>query len=308
MKRSRRFLIFVLVGLVLLVVGGLLASRGMSLAANSFNMDARYAVPAPTSVPEVVMYAGTNDGLLAQEQQAQTGQDRLVIRNAVLTLVVDDPDARLDEISALAAEYGGWVVSANAYRSGTDDEARVTSASISIRVLAERLDEALARLKANVESVEYENITGQDVTQDYVDLNSRLTNLQSAEQQLQEIMDSARRTEDVLSVYTQLVDIRGQIELIQGQMQYYEQSAAYATIQITLQPTPVTEPLAVGGWRPQETARNAFQSFIDLLQGVADIAIAVAVFGLPVLLVFGLPAWLIYRRYRKTRRPAAAVS
>jgi hypothetical protein len=233
MKRFGIIIVIVLVALALLVAVSALSGTRIgnisSSTVSSLSPSGGYAAPQQGQqeyfAPETDLETSI-DGDRAQNQVSQSGQqDRLVIRNATLTLVVDDPDAKLQEISALAEEFGGWVVSANAYRSGTGEEARVTSASINIRVVADRLDEALNRIKDGVQSVEYENVTGQDVTQQYVDLNSQLVNLQAAEEQLQEIMDSARRTEDVLSVYNQLVSIRGQIEQIRGQMQYFEQSA-----------------------------------------------------------------------------------
>ena len=322
MKRSTSIIVIAVVVIALVI--GTLSLLGPRMG----NIYSSTVSSLTTGSNETVPPAAAQEGYFADQaglttdidgdgrfnQVAQTGQqeielqDRLVIRNATLTLVVDDPDIKLREISALASEFGGWVVSANAYRSGTGEEARVTSASVTIRVAADRLDEALDRIKANVQSVEYENVTGQDVTQQYVDLNSSLTNLRAAEEQLQVIMDSARRTEDVLSVYNQLVTIRGQIEQIQGQIQYFEESAAYSSIQVSLTPTPITEPLEIAGWRPQETARDAFQAFINLLQGIANVGIVVVAFGLPALLVFGLPAWLIYRRWRRGRLAVTSVS
>lgn len=315
MKRYRIIFGIVLVALALLIgASALFGSRMGAAFDRTVSSIVSNAYAPPPAAQEGYFDDQTDletemDGDRALNQVSQgEQQDRLVIRNATLTLVVDDPGAKLDEISALAETYGGWVVSANAYRSGTGEESRVTSAAITVRVVADRLNEALDRIKTGVQSVEYENVTGQDVTQQYVDLNSSLVNLEAAEEQLQVIMDSARRTEDVLSVYNQLVNIRGQIEQIRGQMQYFEESAAYSSIQVSLTPTPITQPIEIAGWRPQETARNAFQAFINLLQGVADVGISVVVFGLPVLLLFGLPAWLIYRRYRRTHRPAQAVS
>jgi hypothetical protein len=321
MKRSTAILVTALVA-VALVIGtmSLLGPRMGDSFSNIVNSLPNRSETAPQAAMQPGYFADQTsletdiDGDGRFNQVAQTGQqdieqqDRLVIRNATLTLVVDDPDVKLREISTLASEFGGWVVSANAYRSGTGEESRVTSASITIRVVADRLDEALERIKTGVQSVDYENVTGQDVTQQYVDLNSSLTNLRAAEEQLQVIMDSARRTEDVLSVYNQLVNIRGQIEQIQGQIQYFEESAAYSSIQVSLTPTPITQPIEIAGWRPQETARDAFQAFVNLLQGIADVGITVAVFGLPTLLVFGLPAWLIYRRWRRSRSIAPQAS
>ena len=248
-----------------------------------------------------------NDLLIAGIAE-QPVQERVVIKNANLLLVVEDPDAKLLEINTLADEFGGWVVSANTQRGDGEDDARVTSASITIRVLADRLDEALARIKNGAQSVESETVTGQDVTQEYIDLSSRLTNLQAAEVQLQEIMESASETEDVLSIYNELVRIRGEIEATRGQIRYYEESAAYSSIQVTLLPSQLARPVEIAGWRPLDTARDAFQILVNVLRFAVDLAIVVVVLVVPLLIVFGLPSWFIYRRYRRSRRPAPQAS
>ena len=115
--------------------------------------------------------------------QEQVQQERLVIYNANLALVVDDPVESLDTISDLATSIGGFVVNSNLYESSyrVGDEYRpVHEANITIRVPAERLDEALDQLKGLAVEVDSESISGQDVTQEYTDLASRLRNLESA--------------------------------------------------------------------------------------------------------------------------------
>ena len=74
-----------------------------------------------------------------------------------------------------------------------------------------------------------EKVSGDDVTAEYVDLSSRLKNLEAAEEQLRDILARAEKTEDVLAVFNQLTAIRGEIEQVKGRMQYLSQSAALAT-------------------------------------------------------------------------------
>jgi hypothetical protein len=254
--------------------------------------------------------AASDDGTLSeqpqqgQQEQQLNDQDvkRVVLKNATLVIVVDDVDAKMQSINDLSNSFGGWIVSANTTRANINGKNQVQSASITIRVPAARLDEAMTQIKTGVGTVEAENISGQDVTQDYVDLSSQLTNLQAAEKQLQSIMDKAVKTQDVLDVYNQLVNVRGQIETIQGRIRYYDESSSFASVQVTVLPTPIVQPVEIGGWRPLETARNAFQALINLLQGAADVVITVAIIGLPLLIVIGVPLWFFWRRRRSTRR------
>ena len=98
------------------------------------------------------------------------------------------------------------------------------------------------------------------------------------------------------------MSVRGQIETIQGRIRFYDELSSFASVQVTVLPTPIVQPVEIGGWRPLETARNAFQALINLLQGAADMVIAVAVFGLPLLIVVGVPVWFFWRRRRAMRQ------
>jgi Domain of unknown function (DUF4349) len=274
--------------------GGLVADGEFAAAATSSPM-------ATQAAPQDVVQQQSG------EQPAQPeAQTRLIIRNATLGLTVDDPAAKLDQISALAGEMGGWVVSSNISTNGTGENQRVSSANIVLRVDANRLDETLARIKDGVGTVNSENISGQDVTAQYIDMRSRVTNLEAAERQLQSILADARRTEDVLIVFNELTRTRGEIESIRGQMQFYEQAAAYSSVNVTLYPTPITPQVEVLGWRPQDTIVRAAQALVNVLQGAVDVLIFIAIFILPLLLIAGIPVFFILRRVRRQRRAAQA--
>ncbi len=240
--------------------------------------------------------------------QTATSTDRLVIKNASLSMAVDDPLKSMDNISRMAEAMGGFVVSADMYQQTLSNGVQVPQVSITIRVPAERLAEALATIKTETtQPIISENESSQDVTAEYTDLNSRLTNLQTAEKQLQEIMASATKTEDVLSVYSQLVSIREQIEVIKGQMQYYEQSAKLSSISMQLIANAAVQPITIAGWQPGGVAKQALQSLIHALQSLANFAIRAAILYIPVLLIIfvpiGLIIWGIVAMVRKIRKP-----
>jgi hypothetical protein len=206
----------------------------------------------------------------------------------------------------MAQTMGGFVVSSNLYQTTTSDGTPVPEGSIVIRVPADKLEQALKQIKADVVEVQNETRSGQDVTQEYVDLKSRLKNLEAAEAQLTKIMEEAKKTEDVLNVFNQLVATREQIELIKGQMQYYEQSAAYSAITARLMAEETVKPIQVGGWKPQGVVRDAIQSLINFLQDFVDFLIWSILYYLPMLLLIGLvivlPIWLVYLAARAIRR------
>jgi len=245
--------------------------------------------------------------------QTSTSADRLVIKNATLMMAVDDPLKSMDNITRMADSMGGFVVSADMSQQTLNNGFKVPQVSMSIRVPAERLAEALATIKSETtQPVISENESSQDVTAEYTDLNSRLVNLQAAEKQLQQIMDSAVKTEDVLSVYSQLVSVREQIELIKGQMKYYERSAALSSISIQLLANAAVQPITIAGWQPGGVAKEALQTLINALQALANFGIRLAVLYLPLLLVIFVPIaliiWGVVALVRKMRRPKVSAS
>jgi hypothetical protein len=229
--------------------------------------------------------------------------DRIVIKNANLELVVVAPDESMERIGQMAEEMGGFVVSANLYKTHTSDGQEVPRASITIRVPSENLDEVLAKIEAESDRLPInKTIQSQDVTSEYTDLQSRLKNLEAAEEQLLEIMDSANRTEDVLNVFDQLTQVREQIEIIKGQIKYYDESARLSAISVELIPNEVVQPITIGGWEPVGVIKDAIQSLISALQGLVNIIIWIALFVLPILLIIGIPLYFIIRWLRNWRR------
>ncbi|MFQ5922090.1 MAG: DUF4349 domain-containing protein [Anaerolineales bacterium] len=233
--------------------------------------------------------------------------DRVVIRTANLSIVVPEPSASVQEIADLANELGGFVVSSNVFQTFFS-EANVSAdrASITIRVPAERLDEALEAIKDGATEVQSENTSGQDVTQEFTDLQSRLRNLEAAEVQLLEIMSSADETEDVLQVFENLRRVSEEIEVIKGRIQYISESARLSAISVELIPDVAAQPLDIGGWRPEGTVKDAFTALIRALQYLGDAAIWSVIYILPVALILGVPLYFAVRTVRRRRAAGKA--
>lgn len=235
------------------------------------------------------------------------GIERLIIRNASLDIVVADTQATLDEITALVEDMDGYIVQSNVYRYQEGLQASVT-----MRIPADRLDDALDRIRTLAVEVRRESISGEDVTDQYVDLQSELRHLEATEAQLLEFLEAAEDTEAALDVYEHLQTIQANIEQVKGRIQYLEQSAALATITLDLTPDELAQPIQVGGWHPEGTARDALQALVHVLQFLVDALIVIVILVLPVLLIITLPlAGLFYlgrvivRRRRVRRRPSS---
>jgi hypothetical protein len=265
------------------------------------------AMEAPLPASDAARNAVSSEDFYSTGQAAQ---ERLVIENADLAIVVKDPKTRMKEISDLAKEMGGFVVSSN-LSEDTSTGKEVPQGSIVIRVPSEKLDEALAKIKAGAIDVPRENRSGQDVTSQYVDLKAQLTAKQAAEKKLLEIMDQATRAEDVLAIYLQVQTVQTEIEQLKGQIKYLEESAALSAISVQLIAEESTQPIVVGPWKPEGAAKQAIQDLIFFFQNFVDLLIRFVLLTLPALILIAIPLFLVYligrAIYRRVRRSRVGV-
>ncbi len=227
--------------------------------------------------------------------------ERIVIRNANLSLVVSDPSGTSDQIAAMAEEMGGYVVNMNVYQTTFESGVEGERASITIRVPVERLDEAIETIEEGAIEVRNETVSGEDVTEEYTDLQSRLRHLDAVEQQLLGFLEEARDTEDALSVFEQLEQKQSEIEVIKGRIQYLTDSARLSMISVDLQPDVAERPLQIGNWRPVGTAKSAIEALLNTLQFLGDVLIILVLYVLPVVVVIALILWPLRRLYRHFR-------
>ncbi len=220
--------------------------------------------------------------------------ERIVIKNADLAVVVSDVNGRMKDIQIMAEQMGGFVVSSTLYKSYTNNNIEVPEAQIVVRVPSEKLDDALEQIKKDAVDVQSENVSGQDVTSEYVDLQSRLKNLEAAEAQLDEILQKATDTTDVVNIFNQLVSYREQIEVIKGQIKYYDEAASLSAITVRIIAEATVQPLVIGTWEPKGIALEAVQDLINFLKGFTEFAIRFVIYILPSWLIVLIPLYLIF--------------
>lgn len=136
-----------------------------------------------------------------------------------------------------------------------------------------------------------------------------MRNLENTEAQLRKLQSEATTTQDVLAVYRELATIRGEIDRIKGRMQYLSQSAALASISVSLKPDVLAQPIQIAGWRPEGVAREAVQALVIALQALATLAIWTAIVIVPIAALIGLPVLIAIgavRRWRKRQRAFAS--
>ncbi len=248
---------------------------------------------------------------LPGDAAAPSSSERLVIKTADLAVVVEDPPRAQDQVIAWAEAHGGYVVNSSLTERTLPSGKRVLYGHLSFRVPADQFLPAVEQVVSLAVRVERKDLQGQDVTDEYVDLEARLRNLQAAEAELRRLMEQATDTEQVLDIYRELMQVREQIEVLQGRMRYLKESVAYALVEVEFIPVAADEPISVAGWEPQGVARDALRALVRAVQGLVNLLIWLVLFVLPYLLLLALVAapfvllarWL-WRRLRRAKTAA----
>jgi hypothetical protein len=233
---------------------------------------------------------------------------RMIVRTAEMRIVVKDTTKTVDAVTKSVEALGGFVSGSNIWREG-----ELLRATLKLRVPADKLTATLASIRTLATRVDNETIASEDVSQEYVDLESQVRNLEATEAELRELLivarKNSRRASEVLEVHQQLTMIRGQIEQAKGRMRYLSQVTALSQISLDVMPDAITKPVVEGQWQPFVIAKDAMRALVASLQSVATVAIWFLVYVLP---IFGMLAllivalWKIARRSRQVRRPDEA--
>jgi hypothetical protein len=226
--------------------------------------------------------------------------EQMIIWNADISLTVNDTKEAMEQVQALARDLGGRTIGSESWLSDDQLHARLT-----LRVPAEKFEDAMAQIRDLALKINRESANSEDVTDQYVDLASRLRHLEAKEAQLLEFLDEADDTEGLLAVYEHLAQTQADIEQVKGRMAYLEQLAAMATITVELYPEEAAPTVIEEGWKHGFTLRDAAKTLVNTLEGLADATIWFVVYLLPVLLLIALPiaavVWAV-RRWRRRRQ------
>ncbi len=221
--------------------------------------------------------------------------EQRIVKTGEITLEVEQVGAAIGRVRAMVQELGGYVGGSQA---GTLDD----RASLTVRIPANRFDDALAQLHELDADVLAEATREQDVTGQVVDLAARIDNLRASEASYRELVARAERVEDILAVQSRLDEVRGQIEQLQAQLDTVEGQAALSTLTITLVPraTPVSQ--TTEAWDPAGQLERALASLVGIGQGLLDGVIWFTIVWLPILLVLAFVVLLALRGVLEVRR------
>lgn len=278
------------------------------------------AAPAPgVALPEAA--AEAPPPALDSAAMVQTGPDSItsgvqyadqkIIKNADMQLLVADTDIAVDGVTQIAGDVRGYIISTRIW-SQDHFGASYNYATITLGVPVDQFEAVLRRLRGLAVKVLNEQASGEDVTDQFVDLQSQLTNLEATRDRVRVFLDDARNVDEALKINQQLSQIESEIEQIKGRMNYIENRSAFSTITISIEPalpdivltpTPTATPAPVqplGPWDPARTTSRATNTLVSAYRVLVDALIWFFIVLLPVLgppiLVVWLIRWFLIRR------------
>jgi hypothetical protein len=223
------------------------------------------------------------------------------VRSAELSIEVASPAASESKVSSLVERLGGYVANSERDVSADEGAQRAARVSLSLRVPAERFDETLRELKRLGQGAESEHIGSQDVTDEYLDVDARVTNQRRLETQLAALLTQTNKIEDALKLHQELSNVRTEIDRLEGRKRFLETETALAKISLSL--APLRPVIGVSSQELGVSVRRATSDAIDVAAGVITFAIRAAGVLVPLTLLFALPAaaltWWVRRRQRK---------
>lgn len=210
---------------------------------------------------------------------------RMIIRSAEMSLIVSDTASAIDKITAAANASNGYVADSKLWR-----DANQLRGTLTLRVPSQDLDRTLASIRKLGTREQSETVSTDDVSQEYVDLQAQVTNLEAAETEMRSLMTDVRqkmkKAQDILDIYAQLTQLRGQIDQAKGRLRYLGQMTSLSTIKVELIPDAVAKPVVEPGWQPLAVFKDASRSLVNALEGMATFAIWAVVYVLPIVLLF----------------------
>jgi hypothetical protein len=307
-NRYRSITLIGLVAIVALLAAGCAPSAPPTAMPGEAAYDGEMA-EAPAAEPISGLDDTSTDGAEAglppaqdgNQPVSQQGQDRLIIKNGELDLLVEDTDRALGQIGQIAVDNGGYVLNSQSWQTG-----EVKAGTITIAVRAENFETAMRRLSDTAIEVLRETSSGQDVTAEYVDLDSRLSSLEATRDRLRTFLDDAQDVDEALAVNRELSQIETEIEQVQGRMNYLSGRAAYSTIAINLSmaydvPTPTPTPWSLG-----RTFNSAVKAQGALLRFLAEAATWLVVVLGPYLVVLAIIIVIVRALLRRRKKSGSS--
>jgi hypothetical protein len=246
----------------------------------------------------------------AGQARTDTGETapalRRLVKKAALRLTVDVPSDTAEAATRIVEQQGGFVATSELEASAEEDRDGPATVVLVLRVPAEHFSAALSALRHLSRGVGSENVTTDDVSEEFIDLDARIHNQRELEAQFLEILKRAGKVEDALNVQREIAGVRTEIERMEGRRRFLDRETALSTITLTLVRA---RPLVSASLHDFSGAvTRAGSDSVNVAAGLATGSIRIAGVMLPIALFFGAPVLLMARWLRRRRNRARAAT
>jgi len=301
MMKSPKFLFLILP--LFILAGCSLADRSESESARSGTSSSQTKAENDQTASARQQNPTLQEVSLKQADQSHSmaeAMDRKIIRDADLTLEVGSPAEAQRKITSIAETLGGFVVTSESKQRQIGDARQELEVSLVVRVPATQFGLALDQIRATGSRVIQEKITGQDVTEEFIDLEARIRTQKALESQFLEIMKQAHKVADALEVQRQIADVRTEIEKLEGRKRFLENRASLSTITVDLQ-SPTAIAVNTSGFG--RNIREAVADSVDVASTIVLFLIRFVIVMIPIFILVILPGWFLARlALRHTRK------
>ncbi len=291
MKSHKRFALWIVIGLLTgLILVGCAAPAIEEPAAEEAAPAEEEVIEAELAMDEAYADDVAVASTAGDSQAATLPQDRMIIKNGEISLLVENTSASIDRVTQVATDNGGYVVSSQVYMEG-----EYQAATLTIAVRSDKFETAMNRLRLIALEVLRESSTGEDVTGEYVDLESRLRNLEATRDRIRTFLDEAKDVEESLDVNRELSEIEAEIEQVKGRMEYLSGRSAFSTITVDIHQAVNVTPTPTPPWSASRVFKNAAESQSVLFRGLIGALIWIVVVPGPYIAA-GLIVFFVVRR------------
>jgi hypothetical protein len=240
------------------------------------------------------------------DKEASTAEaaERKIIRNADITIEVPSTTDAQHQVTSIAETHGGFVVTSEAkQRENSDPAQRTLDIKLVVRVPSNQFGRAFDEIKKLAGNTPSEQVTSQDVTEDFIDLEARIKTQKALEVQFLEIMRQAHKISDALEVQRQIAEVRTEIEKLEGRKRFLENRSSLSTINVNIQtPKPVITVTQTGfGHSLREAVSDSVTLAADMVLGLARFVIMLVPVVVLVFLPLGLVGRYLVRRAKRVR-------
>jgi len=231
---------------------------------------------------------------LASDELVNNADGSKVQKNGSISFLVEKIDDSVESVKIINTKYSGQITNIYDYGRGNDRVVTVT-----VKVPVTDFESYYEEVRDIDGEVTYANISTTDVTEEYIDITSRLKNLKSVETQLVGILEGAESITDILAVQKELNTVRGEIESYEQRKRYFDSQTDYSYISISFSIDKTGLNISEDEWKPWGEFKAALNSLVSVLKGFVNMTIWLLVFSPIVLIPVGIVLYIVKRKKQK---------